>query len=126
MYSYAILTFSRLSFLFSSSLKISLAGEIDNPESGWLGNVFHSNSSELLQATQIISIIAYVFFPDASVSDVTEAVKLFPRFDRPDPKHQARGLALSCSLKFLQGTLANLTVLLLVMTASDVIEIILK
>jgi len=101
-------------------------GEIDNPDSedNFLG-FFPTNATALVRATQFVSILAFSLFPQASLSDVTKAIKLFPRGKYRDEK-QLKGLALSCTLRFIQGILSVFAVFLLVMTSSEVSEVVLN
>ncbi len=142
-----IIIFIQLALLVIILLSVTVprlraVGEVDNKDDamddngnrifGWPGyRVFPSNCSDLVRATQVVSIMAYFFFPDASLSDITTAFELFPLplcGDKSDPERAGKltRLRWSCFFRFLQGMLSAITVWLLVMTSSDVIEIILN
>ena len=68
----------------------------------------------------------YMLFPDASLLDVAKAIELFPRFNPRTADDKTRCIVFSCFLRVTQGLLAIIAVFLLVMTSSDVIEIVLN
>ena len=136
-----IIIFIQLALLALMNLSVTVPrlrtlGEVDNKDAemddtgSWIGyRIFNSNCSDLVRATQVLSIMAYFFFPDASLSDITTSFVLFPWSG--DKKDQDRAgkltrLRWSCFFRFLQGMMSAITVWLLVMTSSDVIEIILN
>jgi len=104
------------------------AGEVDNSEtnSNWIGEFIPSNVHPIVRATQIVSIFAYVIIRDANISDFAQAVELIPNIERWNENGKTRGLFWSCILRLIQGTLSFLAVFLLVMTSSEVNEIILN
>jgi len=134
-----LFSFGLMVFLFQSVLlivmilsvtipKLRTMGEVDNPDGktdSWsFSGFFPANADPLVRAAQITSIMAYIIFQDASVSDFTMAIELFPR--GPDSDGRARRLVLSCILRLIQGGLSMLAVFLLVMTSGQVVEIILN
>jgi len=104
------------------------SGAVDNPDSDydWLAGFIPANVSSLVRTTQIVSILSYMIFAEHSLLDVIKAVDIFPRFDKATVDDKAGRVACSCILRFLQGILATSAVFLLVMTSSEVIEIILN
>lgn len=109
--------------------RLRTTGEVDNTESGeWIGNdIFPSTSGYLVRTTQVISLMVFIFFPGETLMDVSKAVRFFPSANKGEVEQwDVHGLRLSCSLRLLQGLLSTLAVWLLVMTASDVVDIILN
>jgi len=117
--------------------KLRTTGEVDNPGIWWNwlgeqgewpgGEIFPAKCSSIVRATQIVSIMAYIFVPGASLSDITGAFELFPTFiTRPNPDGKLSRLRFACILRLTQGLLATLGVFVLVMTSTDVVDIILN
>jgi flagellar biosynthesis protein FlhB len=108
--------------------KINSKEEIDNPSSHVIARFIHSNSSMLVRATQFTAILSYIVFADSSLQDVVTSIETFPRFDKVDKKSDKNVacMVFSCLLRLIQGSLAIIAALMLVITASDVIEIILN
>jgi len=104
----------------------STNGDVDNPGVTFLAGIINSNSSPLVRATQIIAIVSYVVFSDASLQDVVKAVETFPRFDQATSRDRIGCMVFSCTLRFTQGFLAIIVALILVITSSNVIDIILN
>jgi hypothetical protein len=100
--------------------------DIDNPSNDIFASFIPSNVGSLTRATQFFAILSYCFFADESLKDVVTAVETFPRFDKAKLGDKTRCMVVSCALRFIQGSLAILAVVLLVVTTSDVIEIILN
>ncbi len=122
-----------LLFLMAANVivpRFRTAGEVDNPgvwSGKWFGSgIFPSNCSAIVRATQILSLMAYVIFPSAILNDTTESVQLFPGFKQHDADGRLKRLRFACSLRFLQGFMSTLSVFVLVMTSTDVIEILLN
>lgn len=108
-------------------------GETDNPERededrflGFLASFIPTNASPIVRCTQVVSIAAYVAFPDASLKDVIKAVQLFPQPTKVESSDPIVSLRVSCLLRAIQGTLAMLVTLLLVATTDTVVDIILN
>ena len=104
----------------------STNGAVDNPGLSIVADFIQSNSGPLVRATQIISILSYVLFADASLQDVVRAVETFPRFDQATSTDRIRCMVFSCTLRFTQGCLAICVALMLVISSSNVIDIILN
>jgi len=104
-------------------------GEIDNPDSdltfGFAGFI-PANAPRIVRATQIIAILSYLVFPEASLLEVAKGVEMFPPFWAHDSTGLTWRMKISSFLRCVQGGLAIFAVFLLVMTASDVIEIVLN
>jgi len=117
-----------LSFMILSKTLplLSSNGEVDNPSEGPIAAFIPSNVSVLVRLTQITAVLSYCVFADSSLKDVVTAVEMFPRFDRARNNDQLGLVVLSCTLRFIQGLLAIVGTLLMVITSSDVVEIILN
>jgi len=94
----------------------------DNPGKGIVASFIPANSSPLIQATQFLAILSFVVFADASFLDMTRSVETFPKRSAD----ATRCMVFSCVLRFLQGGLATLVTLLLIITSESVIEIVLN
>jgi len=141
-----LFSFGLMVFLFQATLvtlmilsvvaqEMRTAGEVDNPDSGsdWVKDVFSnfipSNVSDLTRMTQIVALISYMVFADASLLDISSAVEMFPplfQSNNKDERNKTVQILVSCSLRCTQGLLAICAVFLLVMTSSEVTEIILN
>jgi len=97
-------------------------GFVDNPGTNLLASFIAANSSPLVQATQILAIISFVLFADASFLDVATSIETFPTRS----KDATRAMVVSCVLRFLQGIMAILVTLVLIVTSESVIEIVLN
>jgi len=73
-----------------------------------------------------MAVLAYCMFAGESVRDVVAAVEMWPNFRKVQKGDEVNMIMLSCFLRFAQGLLASCVVLLLVVSTSDVIEIILN
>eukprot|EP00536_Pseudo-nitzschia_multiseries_P018852 jgi/Psemu1/116984/gw1.3244.2.1 len=110
--------------------KMRTAGEVDNPssEDSGFGTFIPSNVTDLVRTTQIAAILSYMIFADASLMDICTGIDMLP------PLFQSNGydkfylgrIVFACILRCIQGILAVFAVFLLVMTSSEVIEIILN
>jgi len=98
--------------------KMSANGDVDNPETSFIP----ANASWTVRATQILALVAYVLFADESLNDIFIAFETFPN----SLGNVSFCHVLSCLLRGLQGFMAAVAVLFLVMTSSDVIEIVLS
>ncbi|VEU43096.1 unnamed protein product [Pseudo-nitzschia multistriata] len=87
----------------------------DNPLDGVLPSSIAANASPYVKATQMISILCYVGFASYSLMDVVVAVETFPTF-----KDGATScMVFSCVARGLQGFIAMLTALLLIVTSDN-------
>jgi len=73
-----------------------------------------------------MALFSYCIFADESVSDIVVAVETFPTFKKAKPDDKVNCMVCSCVLRLVQGGLASCVVLLLIITTSDVIDIILN
>ena len=105
---------------------LGLNGEVDNPSDDFLANFIPANVTALVRATQITAVLCYCMFADSSLKDCAAAIEQFPRFDRANKDDRVWLGILSCVLRFCQGFMAILATFLLIVTTSDVIEIILN
>jgi len=65
-------------------------------------------------------------FADESVKDVVNAVEMWPKMEKARKEDNVHRIMLSCAMRFSQGILAVLAVLLLVISTQDSIEMILN
>jgi hypothetical protein len=138
----APLAYGLLVFLFQISFlllmicskmnrKMSADEDNDNPSTDGFAAFMPANAALIVKTTQFLSIMAFLVFADESIKDVANAVRYFPL-----PVWSEKNLlnwfkdniwtALACVLRFTQGSFACFTVFLLVMTSTDVIEIVLN
>jgi hypothetical protein len=107
-------------------------GENDNPDAGngtfWgaLAKFIPANASRIIRYTQVTAIAAFVVFPDSSLKDIVTSVRVFPRPSNVQSGDSAGSMKFSCLLRALQGSLAMVVTLLLVITSDAVVDIILN
>lgn len=116
--------FLLLMILSKASKKMSANEDVDNPEEG---NGFHASFipaevSLIVRTTQFFALLAFVVFADETMQDFVSAVEFFPWKFRWSNSWDM----VSCFLRLTQSTFASLTVLLLVVTSPDVIDIVLN
>lgn len=102
----------------------------DNPDAGLLGSFWAyfvpANAGNLSKATQFMALTTYCVFADESLKDICTAVETFPNFKQVRPEDKVGLIVTSCLLRLIQGVLATFCVFLLVVTTTDVIDIILN
>jgi len=98
----------------------------DNPEQGFWATLVPSAVPILAKATQYMALITYCVFADESLKDIVTAVETFPKFSRAKPGDNVGLMSLSCILRFSQGMMSTFVVFLLVLSTTDVIDIILN
>ena len=129
-------------FLFQSSFFILMilsvvyppwrtTGEVDNPGSEsafWMfwAEFIPSNAEGIVKITQFLAILSSLVFPEASLLDISKAIQIFPHLFQKNENERIWNVTLSCILRFIQGFLAVIAVFLLVITSSDVTEIVLN
>jgi len=130
--------FAFLSLMIASKMFRTLnnSEDVDNPNKdnaiGFsLAQTFPADATKIVRATQITAFIACLFFPDDSLTDFVEAVEGFPGRENKDTEEEKREdnikwARFATFLRGTQGFTACLTVILLVMTSSDVIDIVLN
>lgn len=105
-------------------------GEVDNPDSRfgsrWFAGFIPANVTPIVRATQITTILSYVLFPDASLTEISTAIEMFPRLFKRNQDEKVWCMLVSCTLRCIQGCMGILAVFLLVVTSSDVTQIILN
>lgn len=106
--------------------RLSTNEETDNPNDDSFFSFVPANSAPLSKATQFMALLSYCAFADDSLKDIVTAVETFPRFSRAEPGDKPYCIAFSCLLRFTQGFLATIVVVLLVISTDDVIDIILN
>ena len=129
--------FGMMPFVFQSTLsifmilsvvapKIGTNEDVDNPDDSFFGAFIPADVMPLVQATQFITLLAYVVFADSSLLDITTAVNLFPRFSQIKEEDKSRLIVFSSILRGTQGILATIAAYLLVITSNRVIDIVLN
>mmetsp|Transcript_5067 Transcript_5067/g.9753 ORF Transcript_5067/g.9753 Transcript_5067/m.9753 type:complete len:901 (-) Transcript_5067:222-2924(-) len=73
-----------------------------------------------------MAMLSYCIFADESVKDTVTAVELWPKIKKVRKDDNVHRIMLSCAMRFFQGMLATLVVLLLVISTQDAIDIILN
>ena len=106
--------------------KRGTVGENDNPGLGFFAKFIPAGTSKIVRWTQLVSLGAYVVFPDAGLKDVVTAVRNFPRSSKVQSGEQVWIMRLSCSLRLIQGASAMFATLLLIITSDNVVDIILN
>jgi len=106
--------------------KWSTSSVNDNPSLTLLAQMFPTDSSPLVRGSQIMSLLTYVIFADASMSDMITAIHTFPNFRRVTSRDKVWCMVISCTLRFMQGLLAMVVAIILVFISNDVIEVILN
>ena len=106
--------------------KLSPNEDTDNPDSGFLSSFIPSNVDTLSRATQFMALLSYCTFADESVKDMTTAIEMWPSIKKAQKGNHVKRIMLSCFLRFLQGLMAILVALLMIVTTADVIDIILN
>jgi len=101
-------------------------GEIDTP----MKQVFFpANVSITVRVSQFVAVFCYLFFLGDSLSDLVKAFEGIARYriavEYGETKYWSR-VMLSCMLRFLQAILAIVATMVLILTASDVVEIVLN
>ena len=114
-----------LLMVFSKTMRtLSENEDLDNPnqdKSGiFWGSFIPANASVIVRVTQFMAVLAFIFFGGKSLDNLTQGVMYFP-VEKGNfwPR-------LASILKASQGLLACTTALLLVVTSTDVIDIILN
>ncbi len=111
--------------LLSRSNKNASDIEIDNPIPHFL-QFIPSNSKEVIRVSQIITLLAYTVFPDASLMDVFRSYQYWPAFSKATKDDPVHCMVISCVLRAFQGYLATMAVFLVVITTPSVVDIILN
>ncbi|OEU11409.1 hypothetical protein FRACYDRAFT_245926 [Fragilariopsis cylindrus CCMP1102] len=98
----------------------------DNPGADILAQFIPANVSPLVRATQIMATLAYTIFADSTIRDVAVGVELFPRIKKATPDDRVGCMVFSSMLRLSQGILAIIVTLFLIVSTSNVIDIILN
>ena len=109
-------------------------GEVDDPASkldgtdisDWVGGFILAKVTPIVRATQIIALISCVLFPDASLMEISTAIEMFPRWSERNQHEKVWYIVFSYILRGIQGFISIIAVFLLIMTSSDVTQIILN
>ena len=132
-----VFCFGLMVFLFQSALfslmilsviipSLRTSGEVDTPDSDFFAQFIPSNVEPIVRVTQIVAMLSSVVFPDASLLDISTGIEMFPQLCKRNQDEKVWCIALACILRCLQGFLAIVAIFLLVMTSSDVTEIVLN
>jgi len=136
--------FGLLPFIFQMSLILLLLvsvldakrggsmADVDNSDSGKNGimgiiaSVVPSNAVWSTRCTQFVSLLAYVVFPESSLLDAVRSVQLFPRSSDARDGDTIGCMRFSCLLRGIQGTLAVMATMILIVSSKTSVDIILN
>jgi hypothetical protein len=110
----------------------SSIGDVDNPSAGTesivqlIAQFVSSQVSPLVRATQIMATLAYIIFADSTIRDVVLGVELFPSLKQATSDDKVGYMVFSSILRLSQGILAIIVILFLIVTTSNLIDIILN
>jgi len=128
-----ILQMTLICLLLRSSIDVKrgTVGENDNPDAeidgAWsVSGFLPSNANSVVMWTQLVSILSYVIYPDASLQDILKAVEIYPRSSLVQSGDAVGCMRFSCLLRGIQGFSAMFATLLLVLTSNSVVDIILN
>lgn len=97
----------------------------DNPIDKFL-RFIPANSKHVIRVSQVIALLTYILFPDASLMDVFKAYQYYPSRTLKVYGDRVVGMKLSCYLRGFQGYLATIAVFIVVITTRSVVDIILN
>jgi hypothetical protein len=106
--------------------------DVDNPDAGresikeFIAQYVPSHVSPLVRAAQLMATLSYIVFADSTIRDVSLGIELFPRFEHTTSDDKVGCMVFSSILRFIQGVLAIIVTLFLIVTTNNVIEIILN
>jgi len=100
--------------------------ENDNPDTGFFAAFIPPNAKPIVRVTQILSLMVFCLFPEASLQDVVTSIQLFPWTNAGKKTAPLWSLRFTCCLRISQGIVAIAAVWLLVMSSDTVIDIILN
>lgn len=114
------------------SMKRGTSEENDNPDAEEKEGIMKTfatfipaNTQQIVKVTQVLSLMIYAGFPEDSVLDLVKAFRYYPKSELENHE-PTRCIKLACILRGLQGIMAILAALILVMTSRTVIDIILN
>jgi hypothetical protein len=105
---------------------------VDNPDAGrdslvqLIAIIVPSQVTPLVRMTQIMATLTYIIFGNPTICDIVLGVELFPSFKQATSDDKVRYMVFSSILRLSQGILAIIVTLFLIVTTSNVIEIILN
>jgi len=106
--------------------KTGTTEETDNPFDGF-GKIIPANAKRLLKWTQVLSLLTYVIIPDSSMIDVVNSILFSPFTGGKNADEPVGWMRFACALKALQGIVAIITTLFLVLVSgTKVIDVILN
>ena len=125
------ITFLLLMVLSVVHPKLSNNGDVDNPGGGIgitqrLAQFIPANVDPLVRATQIMATLSYIIFADSTIRDIVLGIELFPSFKQITPDDKVGCMVFSSISRLSQGVLATIITLFLIVTTSNVIDIILN
>jgi Leucine-rich repeat (LRR) protein len=107
-------------------------GEIDNPvddpllASAFFKTFIPAGSQRIVRITQFVAILYFVIFPDASQKDIVTGVMSLPRRSKVKPGDRVLSMRFSCGLRLLSGFSGVFATLVLIITATTVVDIVLN
>lgn len=100
--------------------------ESDNPDEGFFATLIPPNAQNVVIVAQVVSLLAYVLFPESSLDDVVTACQLFPPFSNKKEGGPLWSLRFASIMRGVQASLAVIVVWILVMTSGTPVDIILN
>jgi len=97
----------------------------DNPINQFL-QFIPANSKHVIRVSQVVALLTYILFPDASLMDVFKSYQYYPSSKRKVVGDRVVGMKISCYLRGFQGYLATIAVFIVVITTRSVVDIILN
>jgi hypothetical protein len=126
------MTFLILMVLSVVHRRWSSIGNVDNPDAGreslvqLIAEFVPSQVTPLVRTTQIMATLTYIIFADSTIRDIVLGVELFPHFKHKTPDDKVGCMLFSSVVRLSQGISAIIVTLFLIVTTSNVIEIILN
>lgn len=81
---------------------------------------------EIVIYCQFVAILAFVYFADNSMNDIITALNMFPNFEKAQPEDNVLGMILASSFRLLQGLIACVASMFLIVTAPDLKDLVLN
>lgn len=131
----------QLAFLFLTILSRVLpsVGDVDTDNPGnrgssfiktlsgeWISRFAPANSSTIVVASQYLSLLVYVIFPESSIEDIVQALYFFPIPSKAVHGDPVWCMGIACCLRAIQGVVASITVFFVVVTTDTVLDIFLN
>mmetsp|Transcript_1550 Transcript_1550/g.3595 ORF Transcript_1550/g.3595 Transcript_1550/m.3595 type:complete len:956 (+) Transcript_1550:363-3230(+) len=107
-----------------TAVKRGTVEESDNPDDGFFATLVPPNAQDVVIVAQVVSLLAYVLFPESSMDDVVTACQLFPSFSKKGGPLWS--LRFASIMRGIQAICSVIVVWILVMTSGTPVDIILN